>query len=192
MDMKKKYLISALFCAMSMTAVAQNADSERIAKLESAVETLRQQVSGLSQRLAGVEQLNLDLRKALDFGKPITTAQGRNGVTYQLISLVGNKAEQTITATVQVATTAEKVDVSFVNDIPSFVDLHGNRMEADTYLVGGKSVVTVYKGAPTNGSVLFKDVNPETTRELKLLKICAQNNYEGEEVLFRDLKVDWK
>lgn len=192
MDMKKKYLISAIFCAMSVAAAAQNTDSERFGRLEKTVETLQQQVSGLSQRLDGVEQLNLDLRKALDFGMPITATQGRNDLTYRLLSLVGNKAEKTVTATVQVATTAEKTEVSFGYEEPSFVDLYGNRMEAYDRSVGGRGTVYIYRGAPTNGCVIFNNVNPDTTSEIKLLRIVSWNGSENEEVLFRDLKVDWK
>ena len=38
--------------------------------------------------MSEVEQLNVDLRKAMDFGKAITTMQGSSSVTYKLISLI--------------------------------------------------------------------------------------------------------
>lgn len=78
-------------------------------------------MNGLSRRVSEVEQLNIDLRKA------ITTTQSSNGVTYKLISLKGNKAEKTITAVFQMSTTNEMVDMVIVSYEASYVDLYGER-----------------------------------------------------------------
>ena len=184
------FLLFTLLCS-TIYSMGQSTE-DKLFVLQQRVEKLQQQVARISQRLSEVEQLNIDLRKALDFGKPVTTAQGANGVTYKILNVEGSKAERTISVTVQLSTTEEKVDMSFSFGEPTFVDLYGNRQKADTYSVGGETVCPVYKGTPVNGLVVFKDVDPEKVNELKMIEIHGQNNYHEERVLFKDLKVDWK
>lgn len=165
---------------------------DKLSILQQRVEKLQQQVTAISHRLSEVEQLNIDLRKALDFGKPVTTAQGANGVTYKILNIEGSKSEKTVTVIVQLSTMAEKVDMSFSFDDPTFVDLYGNRQKANTYSVGGETVCPVYKGTPVNGIIVFKEVDPEKAKQLKMIEIHGQNNFQEERVLFKDLKVNWK
>lgn len=187
---KKIILVFTLLCS-ALYSMGQSTE-DKLSVLQQRVEKLQQQVAAISQRLSQVEQLNIDLRKALDFGKPVTTAQGANGVTYKILNIEGSKSEKTITVIVQLSTTAEKVDMSFSFGDPTFVDLYGNRQKANTYSVGGEMVCPVYKGTPVNGIIVFKDVDPEKAKELKMIEIHGQNNFQEERVLFKDLKVDWK
>lgn len=188
----RKFTITLALAVCATAASAQTTVEERLTAMERQLTTMQQQMGSLSQRLVGVEQLNTELRKALDFGKPVVTAKGMNGVTYNVISLVGNKAEKTLTVTIQLSTTDEKVDMSFSFDSPAFVDLYGNRKKAEEYNVGGTTVAPVYKSAPVNGVIVFHDVEPETTKAIKLLEIDGQNNFQEEKVQFRDLPVEWK
>lgn len=187
---KKIFLVFTLLCS-TIYSMGQSTEN-KLSVLQQQVEKLQQQVAGISQRLSEVEQLNIDLRKALDFGKPVTTAQGANGVTYKILNIEGNKAERTISVTIQLSTTEEKVDMSFSFGEPTFVDLYGNRQKADAYSIGGETVCPVYKGTPVNGLLVFKDVDPEKAKELKMIEIHGQNNFQEERVFLRDLKVDWK
>ena len=66
---------------LSASAMAQQTIKSQIAELRQKIEAQQQQLNGLSQRVSEVEQLNVDLRKAMNFGKGIKTAQGSNGVT---------------------------------------------------------------------------------------------------------------
>ena len=170
---KKIFLVFTLLCS-TIYSMGQSTEN-KLSALQQQVEKLQQQVAGISQRLSEVEQLNIDLRKALDFGKPVTTAQGANGVTYKILNIEGNKA-----------------DMSFSFGEPTFVDLYGNRQKADAYSIGGETVCPVYKGTPVNGLLVFKDVDPEKAKELKMIEIHGQNNFQEERVFLRDLKVDWK
>ncbi len=187
----RKISVVLILLYISISSQAQSAGQENLAALQKQVDRLQQEVAGLSQRVSSVEQLNIDLRKALDFGQPVATAQGANGVTYKILSLHGDKATKSLVITVQLSTTEKEVDMSFWGVSPSYIDLYGNRKEAEASSVGGTAVSTVYSGAPVNGMIAFTDVNPDTTRVLKLLEIYGQNNYQKERVVFRDLKVEW-
>lgn len=83
----KKLLVGVCTLMLSVSAMAQQTVESQITELKQKIEAQQQQLNGLSQRVSEVEQLNVDLRKAMNFGKAITTAQGGNGVTYKLISL---------------------------------------------------------------------------------------------------------
>ena len=84
----KKLLVVVCTLMLSASAMAQQTIKSQIAELRQKIEAQQQQLNGLSQRVSEVEQLNVDLRKAMNFGKGITTAQCSNGVTYKLISLI--------------------------------------------------------------------------------------------------------
>ena len=71
----KKLLVVVCTLMLSASAMAQQTIKSQIAELRQKIEAQQQ-------------QLNVDLRKAMNFGKGITTAQGSNGVTYKLISLI--------------------------------------------------------------------------------------------------------
>lgn len=182
------------FCAvLSLTASAQQTVEAQMGQLKQQVETLQRQMDDLSKRLAGVEQLNVDLRKALDFGKPITTVQGKNGVTYKLISLKGDKEGKTLKAVFQIAITKEMSEVNLyrVSSRTSYVDLYGNRKETNNYSVGNKEVVTIFKDAPTNGMITFYNVDVDQVQEIKLLRFDCSIDGHTDMVHFKNLKVDW-
>lgn len=84
----KKVLVVVCTLMLSASAMAQQTIESQIAELKQKIEAQQQQLNGLSQRVSEVEQLNVDLRKAMDFGKAITTMQGSSSVTYKLISLI--------------------------------------------------------------------------------------------------------
>lgn len=91
----RKLLFVVCGLMLSFSAMAQQPLESQVIELKQKIEARQQQLNGLSRRVSEVEQLNIDLRKA------ITTTQSSNGVTYKLISLKGNKAEKTITAVFQ-------------------------------------------------------------------------------------------
>ena len=95
----RKLLFVVCGVMLSFSAMAQQPLESQVIELKQKIEVQQQQLNGLSRRVSEVEQLNIDLRKA------ITTTQSSNGVTYKLISLKGNKAEKTITAVFQMSTT---------------------------------------------------------------------------------------
>ena len=189
--MTKKILLIFTLLSCTVFTIGQTVE-DKVKAIQGQIEKLQRQVASISQRLTEVEQLNIDLRKSLDFGKPITIAQGANDVTYKILSVEGNKAEKKIIIIVQLSTTQEKVDMSFSFGEPSYVDLYSNRQKANVYTIGGETVCPVYKGTPVNGKLIFKDVDSDRTKELKLIEIHGQNNFQEEKVFFKDLKVDWK
>lgn len=72
----KKLLVFAGALMLSVSAMAQHTLESQIAELKQKTEAQQQQLNGLSLRVSEVEQLNVDLRKAMNFGKAITTAPG--------------------------------------------------------------------------------------------------------------------
>ena len=128
----RKLLFVVCGLMLSFSAMAQQPLESQVIELKQKIEARQQQLNGLSRRVSEVEQLNIDLRKTMDFGKAITTTQGSNGVTYKLISLKGNKAEKTITAVFQMSTTNEMVDMVIASYEASYVDLYGERQKQRT------------------------------------------------------------
>lgn len=187
----KKLLFFAGALMLSVSAMAQQTLESQIVELKQKTEAQQQQLNGLSRRVSEVEQLNVDLRKAMNFGKAITTAPGSNGVTYKLISLKGNKVEKTITAVFQMSTTGEMVDMVIVGYEASYVDLYGDRQKTENLTVGNDVMVRVFKDTPTNGRIIFNDVEIDKVREIKLLRFEVLNGENKESVMFKDLKVEW-
>lgn len=187
----KKLLFVACSLMLSFSAMAQQTLESQVTELKQKIEAQQQQLNDLSQRVSEVEQLNVDLRKAMDFGKVITTTPGSNGVTYKLISLKGNKAEKTITAVFQMSTTSEMVDMVIAGYEASYVDLYGDRQKTENLTVGNDVVVRVFKDTPTNGRIIFNDVDMDKVKEIKLLRFEVLNGESKESVMFKDLKVAW-
>lgn len=84
----RKLLFVVCGVMLSFSAMAQQPLESQVIELKQKIEVQQQQLNGLSRRVSEVEQLNIDLRKATDFGKAITTMQGSSSVTYKLISLI--------------------------------------------------------------------------------------------------------
>jgi hypothetical protein len=84
----RKLLFVVCGVMLSFSAMAQQPLESQVIELKQKIEAQQQQLNGLSRRVSEVEQLNIDLRKAMDFGKAITTMQGSSSVTYKLISLI--------------------------------------------------------------------------------------------------------
>ena len=187
----KKLLVAVFSMMLSASAMAQQPLESQVIELKQKIEAQQQQLNGLSRRVSEVEQLNIDLRKAMDFGKGITTAQGDNGVTYKLISLKGNKAEKSITAIFQMSTTSDMVDMVIAGYEASYVDLYGERQKTENLTVGNDVMVRVFKDAPTNGRIIFNDVDIDKVKEIKLLRFDVLNGENKESVMFKDLKVEW-
>ena len=187
----RKLLFVVCGLMLSFSAMAQQPLESQVIELKQKIEARQQQLNGLSRRVSEVEQLNIDLRKAMDFGKAITTTQGSNGVTYKLISLKGNKAEKTITAVFQMFTKNEMVDMVIAGYEASYVDLYGERQKTENLTVGNDVIVRVFKDTPTNGRIIFNDVDIDKVREIKLLRFDVLNGENKESVMFKDLKVEW-
>lgn len=187
----KKVLVVICTLMLSASAMAQQTVESQITELKQKIEAQQQQLNGLSQRVSEVEQLNVDLRKAMDFGKAITTMQGSNGVTYKLISLKGNKSEKSITAIFQMSTTSDMVDMIVFGYEASYVDLYGERQKTEHLTVGNDVMVRVFKDTPTNGRIIFNDVDIDKVKEIKLLRFDVLNGENKESVMFKDLKVEW-
>lgn len=84
----RKLLFVVCGVMLSFSVMAQQPLESQVIELKQKIEVQQQQLNGLSRRVSEVEQLNIDLRKAMDFGKAITTMQGSSSVTYKLISLI--------------------------------------------------------------------------------------------------------
>lgn len=84
----RKLLFVVCGVMLSFSAMAQQPLESQVIELKQKIEAQQQQLNGLSRRVSEVEQLNINLRKAMDFGKAITTMQGSSSVTYKLISLI--------------------------------------------------------------------------------------------------------
>lgn len=197
--MKKILFSLALFCA-SMFSFAQTPLETKVSELEKKVDALTTQTSGLSQRLSEVEQMNIRLRKAHDFGKPITSIEGQYGISYHLTAVEGDKANKTITVRMQVASVLENRILSFnlFSEKGSIVDMFGDRYVASSSNIGGESNLVMYKDVPINATVVFEDIDFEKVQEIKLFVATmfvntADASVSGDDVLqFRDLKVNWK
>ena len=61
----KKLLVVVCTLMLSASAMAQQTIKSQIAELRQKIEAQQQQLNGLSQRVSEVEQLNVDLRKAM-------------------------------------------------------------------------------------------------------------------------------
>jgi len=187
----RKLLFVVYGVMLSFSAMAQQPLESQVIELKQKIEAQQQQLHGLSRRVSEVEQLNIDLRKAMDFGKAITTMQGSNGITYKLISLKGNKAEKSITAIFQMSTTSEMVDMIVSGYEASYVDLYGERQKTEHLTVGNDVMVRVFKDTPTNGRIIFNDVDINKVKKIKLLRFDVLNGENKESVMFKDLKVEW-
>ena len=181
----RKLLFVVCGVMLSFSAMAQQPLESQVIELKQKIEVQQQQLNGLSRRVSEVEQLNIDLRKA------ITTTQSSNRVTYKLISLKGNKAEKTIIAVFQMSTTNEMVDMVIVSYEASYVDLYGERQKTENLTVGNDVMVRVFKDTPTNGRIIFNDVDIDKVKEIKLLRFYVLNGENKESVMFKDLKVEW-
>ena len=87
--MTKKILLIFTLLSCTVFTIGQTVE-DKVKAIQGQIEKLQRQVASISQRLTEVEQLNIDLRKSLDFGKPITIAQGANDVTYKILSVEDN------------------------------------------------------------------------------------------------------
>ena len=72
----RKLLFVVCGLMLSFSAMAQQPLESQVIELKQKIEAQQQQLNGLSRRVSEVEQLNIDLRKAMDFGKVITTDTG--------------------------------------------------------------------------------------------------------------------
>ena len=191
--MKKLLLFIGLSCLV-LSANAQKPLEAKVADLEQKIESITTQMNGLSQRLSEVEQLNIRLRKALDYGKPITSAKGQSGVTYNILSVQGNKVNKTLLIKIQVETPnpSNEVYLSYAFSKPSVIDITGERFEASTTKVGKSSALTIYQNVPVNGEIEFLNVDPNRLTDIKLLTIDATVDNQHEGLQFKNLQVDWK
>ena len=163
--------------------------------LEEKVNNLTAQTEALSRRLSEVEQLNIRLRKALDFGKPVTMIEGSSGITYSVIALEGSKKEKVIIIRMQVSTKNDvnTLMLAYGFEKPSIVDVNGTRYEAQETEIGGTGLLEIYRGVPVNASITFKGIEPESVVDIKLLKVTNTVDYSSsDQLLFKNLKVDWK
>ena len=124
--MKKLLLLTLFFAALAQLSAQTNAEQE-IGELKTRLSNLESQISDLSRRISEVEQLNINLRKTLDFGKPIAELKGTSGINYKLLSIKGNKAEKTIVVKYQVETESETNNIRSSVSNPYIIDLYGNR-----------------------------------------------------------------
>ena len=57
--------------------------------------------------------------------------------------------------------------------------------------MGNNVMVRVFKDTPTNGRIIFNDVDIDKVKEIKLLRFDVLNGENKESVMFKDLKVEW-
>ena len=113
-------------------------------------------------------------------------------MTYNLLSIVGNKKERTIKVVFQVTTTAEAVNFNTMLNEAVYTDIQGNRKKHYHFQLGEELFLTIYKDVPTNGTIIFSEVDVDAAQLIKLLGFSITNNNEDEIIHFRDLKVDWR
>lgn len=190
----KKILLALLMSLIATTTFAQSSSVEvKVGELGKRIDSLVLKIDALSQRLVEVEQLNIRLRKALDFGKPITTIEGKSGVSYRLLALEGDKKEKTLTVRMQVCTNNESNKLSLLPYDQSIVDINGVRYEAQQSEIGNNYELVIYKDVPVNGSITFFDVDSDKVTDVKLLNVRASLGFGSyDDLLFKNLKIDWK
>lgn len=174
---------------------AQSPVEARIGELEKKIDDLIVRTDALSQRLVEVEQLNIRLRKALDFGKPILTIEGSSGITYHITALEGSRKDKTFKIRMQVST-KNKVNslmLEYALEKPSIIDVNGARYEAIKTEIGNEWGLEIYKDVPVNATITFADIDPDSVVDIKLLKVVASvDNSTSDTLLFKNIKVDWK
>ena len=76
---------------------------------------------------------------------------------------------------------------------PSIVDINGARYEASNTEIGNVELLEIYKGVPVNASITFTDIELDSVMDIKLLKIISTIDLSySDNLLFKNLKVDWK
>ena len=71
------------------------------------------------------------------------------------------------------------------------MDLYGDRKRTENLTVGNDVMVRIFKDAPTNGRIIFNDVDIDKVKEIKLLRFDVLNGEIKESIMFKDLKVEW-
>lgn len=191
----KKVLITLILSCIGIMTYAQSPLEVRVSELEKKIDEIIARTDALSQRLVEVEQLNIRLRKALDFGKPIMTIEDSSSITYHIIALEGSKKDQTVKIRMQVST---KNDVNCLMltsgfHYPSMIDINGARYEATSTEIGNVELLEIYKDVPVNASITFTNIKPDSVVDIKLLKVKPTVDYgDGDNLLFKSLKIVWR
>ena len=89
------------------------------------------------------------------------------------------------------STPSEMVDMIVSGYEASYVDLYGERQKTEHLTVGNDVMVRVFKDTPTNGRIVFNDVDINKVKKIKLLRFDVLNGENKESVMFKDLKVEW-
>lgn len=192
-DMKRLVLLLS-FLVICSSAIGQTTLESRVTDLEKTIADLSAQLSTLSLRLDQLDQQNNRLRKAVDYGKPTVSQVGKSGVEYRLLSLAGDVESGTVTAHLQIVTSAKKASVSVGTSYPphTIIDLYGNRYVCSKGEVGGEeSFLDIYKGIVVKASVTFDDLSPEKLQEAQVLILTPQVGFSIDEIQFKNIKVEW-
>ena len=189
----KRLVLLLSFVVICCNAIGQTTLESRVTDLEKTVADLSAQLSTLSLRLDQLDQQNNRLRKAVDYGKPIVSQVGKSGVEYRLLSLSGDIESGTVTAQLQIVTSAKKASVSMGTAYPphTIIDLYGNRYVCSKSEVGGESFLDIYKGIVVKASVTFDDLSLEKLQEAQVLILTPQVDFSVDEIQFKNIKVEW-
>ena len=189
-----KRLVLLLSClVICSSAIGQTTLESRVTDLEKTIADLSAQLSTLSLRLDQLDQQNNRLRKAVDYGKPTVSQVSESGVEYRLLSLTGDVESGTVTAQLQIVTSAKKASVSMGTSYHphTIIDLYGNRYVCSKGEVGGESSLDIYKGIVVKASVTFDDLSPEKLQEAQVLILTPLVGFSVDEIQFKNIKVEW-
>lgn len=187
----KRLVLLLSFVVICCNAIGQTTLESRVTNLEKTVADLSAQLSTLSLRLDQLDQQNNRLRKAVDYGKPIVSQVGESGVEYRLLSLTGDVESGTVTAQLQIVTSAKKARVYMGTAEHTIIDLYGNRYVCSKGEVGGESFLDIYKGIVVKASVTFDDLSPEKLQEAQVLILTPIVGLSTDEIQFKNIKVEW-
>ena len=187
-----KRLLLTFIAFMAINAYAQQ-QAPTIETLQKQLTSLEEQIKALESRVASVEQLNSDLRKAIHFGKAITSATDlTNDVTYNIISVKGSEANRTIKITMQVVANSEKQEIYLMRNNPYIINLNGETKTTYSISFDNGQSWTVHPEAPVLAYLIFEEINPDNFREIKLLHITPSVDFNGVPLKFTDLMVEWE
>ena len=187
----KRLVLLLSFVVICWNAIGQTTLESRVTDLEKTVADLSAQLSTLSLRLDQLDQQNNRLRTAVDYGKPTVLQVGESGVEYRLLSLTGDVESGTVTAQLQIVTSAKKASVYMGTAKHTIIDLYGNRYVCSKSEVGGESFLDIYKGIVVKASVTFDDLSPEKLQEAQVLILTPLVGVSIDEIQFKNIKVEW-
>ena len=192
-------IAQTLFVAMlgCFTAYAQNDVSSRLTDIESRIKTLSDRIAAMEVQVSKVTAENTYLREALRIGKPIREYTSPDNIRFALTSLVGNAADNTVTANMLVTNESAKNIVAqyfLGKENGSAIDVEGDTFYWGNVSMGGDSFVNdLMPAVPVKAYVVFEGV-PNTSKIMKAIRMSMISEY-GEKnftILFKDVPIEWR